>query len=1132
MKFLKKKGFSLIELLAVLVIVGVLAVLTIVSVNRYLDRSRNEKDKQNRNNAEIATELYLQDNQSLFPVMVGDSTKIDLSTLRKANYLKDNVKNSKGEDCMEKSFVRVYKLSQTEYSYYTYLYCGDDIVPAEVDVPKPVIENFKFTGGHFNGSGFDDVKDAKFSFTMKGSAFDDTIGIYSYQYVVYVDSREKGVFEEVFNSGNLMGGFEPAITVTSKELSNYLSITGFSSIKVEIHVINEQGGKDDYTSIIGDYVDKKAPLCTEIYGEAKDDNDWINKVSYANRDIIGNERKGVARISVGCDDEAGSGCKRDLFTRTWPNDDKSDSGEINYKYGTRWGYVLIEDNAKNTNATKCYVRANVDLQSPKVVVTVYSKNGDTRKKVADLTVQDDTTINARVPDGTIYAGDYQSLVGSGSEKWMNKENYKDGIEIDVKVSDNLYLYSYEWDTNDPGVAGGTSNTIIRATASLNNGNTEQGSGTAAKGNFTSVLVDDPVNDEELSLAEHGLQTGEIKGLKLVREGKRYGKLTVCDKAGNCTVVHIYANIDRTPPAVPQVSYIKKTSGDTYTPGTSNDYFDHNHWSNQTIRAYIDKQRVDTDMGQGEISGWDHFDYVYRKQTGKNNGNLIWNNPTKVRVNPGSGDTAYGFDISDQGTHIVTFDSCDKAGNCSNMSNNQYVKIDTVKPTCTIQKTYNGTSGPNSDGWLKKGESVTLSHNCSDADSKYSSGCNDTHRDNQYTTTYSTNIQTTKAGVAGENKGGYVWDYAGNQSNECPKDEKIKIDIDPPTCSTKANVGSSSGTTYSGGWTTSNIMITGVCNDTGGSTCKANPTTLYDSDIDSTVSFTKNVEDKAGNKTACNGSHLVQIDKTKPTGSCTIVGSYSTDSSQSYTIRVDSSSDPVINGAASGVKSIKYKKTGDTSFGSANTMNLVCTSSGTKEGWIQITDEVGNVSAAIKCSSSITVPTCCSKVDYENGSTCTVKCGGGTYNQLAYSHYNGSRCSAKDLSSGGSRCNTAECCGSNAVFSSSTNCTKSCGGGTTTYYYVSKYDSSISCGSKQYSCNTQSCGPVGNVCSVRGSRKRSVATWYGCTGGDGPHNQAYYHYCWDGSKYVTKGENPTLNTYWYVCPNKPYGTGQGWTIIND
>ena len=50
------------------------------------------------------------------------------------------------------------------------------------------------------------------------------------------------------------------------------------------------------------------------------------------------------------------------------------------------------------------------------------------------------------------------------------------------------------------------------------------------------------------------------------------------------------------------------------------------------------------------------------------------NPSKVRVTPNGDNYQYGFDINDQGIHIVKFDSCDKAGNCSNYTGNKNIKI--------------------------------------------------------------------------------------------------------------------------------------------------------------------------------------------------------------------------------------------------------------------------------------------------------------------------------------------------------------------------------------------------------------------------------------------------------------------------
>ena len=103
--------------------------------------------------------------------------------------------------------------------------------------------------------------------------------------------------------------------------------------------------------------------------------------------------------------------------------------------------------------------------------------------------------------------------------------------------------------------------------------------------------------------------------------------------------------------------------------------------------------------------------------------------------------------------------------------------------------------------------------------------------------------------------------------------------------------------------------------------------------------------------------------------------------------------------------------------------------------------------------------CCSSVYYENGSSCTASCGGGTRNRLAYSNYNHQRCEQHDLSSGGSACNTGSCCDSVYYLDGGT-CSAPCDAGT----YNRKAYSNITgerCSSKDTSsggsyCNLGAC----------------------------------------------------------------------------
>lgn len=73
-------------------------------------------------------------------------------------------------------------------------------------------------------------------------------------------------------------------------------------------------------------------------------------------------------------------------------------------------------------------------------------------------------------------------------------------------------------------------------------------------------------------------------------------------------------------------------------------------------------------------------------------------------------------------------------------------------------------------------------------------------------------------------------------------------------------------------------------------------------------------------------------------------------------------------------------------------------------YIFVKDAAGNI------SESKNVNTSCVEVSYVDGTTCSAKCDGGTFNRLAYDKYNSTtRCSAKDENSGGSACNTMGCC---------------------------------------------------------------------------------------------------------------------------
>ena len=141
--------------------------------------------------------------------------------------------------------------------------------------------------------------------------------------------------------------------------------------------------------------------------------------------------------------------------------------------------------------------------------------------------------------------------------------------------------------------------------------------------------------------------------------------------------------------------------------------------------------------------------------------------------------------------------------------------------------------------------------------------------------------------------------------------------------------------------------------------------------------------------------------------------------------------------------------------------------------------------------------CCSSVKYTNGTTCSAKCGGGTYNRLAYSNYDGSRCSSKDTSTGGPACNTQGCC-SKINYGNWGGCSNPCGGGTQSRSKTSAYNGS-SCGTESRACG----GTVGygidvykwgkateTDCSSSSPKRKHSITTYICTCNVSTYNNKY------------------------------------------
>ena len=117
----KKKGFTIIELLAAVVIVGIILGLAILVINRYIIQGHETIDKQLGNQLALSGKSYHSDNKRM--LVPSDGAIIWYSYLKANNYITNDLKDSNGNSC-DKSYVVVTK-ERSKYKYTSCIVCNN-----------------------------------------------------------------------------------------------------------------------------------------------------------------------------------------------------------------------------------------------------------------------------------------------------------------------------------------------------------------------------------------------------------------------------------------------------------------------------------------------------------------------------------------------------------------------------------------------------------------------------------------------------------------------------------------------------------------------------------------------------------------------------------------------------------------------------------------------------------------------------------------------------------------------------------------------------------------------------------------------------------------------------------------------
>ena len=119
------KGFTMVELLAAVTILGILATIAIVSVTNTMEKSHKEYDKKQNKLFTTAAQTYFTDNRSELPKKLLTTNTVTLQKLIEENYIEEIVDYKKKAYDKTKSVATIKKTGAGKYMYYSTLVSED-----------------------------------------------------------------------------------------------------------------------------------------------------------------------------------------------------------------------------------------------------------------------------------------------------------------------------------------------------------------------------------------------------------------------------------------------------------------------------------------------------------------------------------------------------------------------------------------------------------------------------------------------------------------------------------------------------------------------------------------------------------------------------------------------------------------------------------------------------------------------------------------------------------------------------------------------------------------------------------------------------------------------------------------------
>ena len=148
----QKRGFTMIELLAVLVILGVIMVIAVPSVIGYLQGSRTSYYEELEESVKTTGQEYFSDHRSLMPRENGQIYSVDIKDLISEGYTTEILDSDGNDTCT--GIVYVKRLATADFEYHACIQCGK--VDAKGNQEYTSTDTFCTTGTTGNPDGICD----------------------------------------------------------------------------------------------------------------------------------------------------------------------------------------------------------------------------------------------------------------------------------------------------------------------------------------------------------------------------------------------------------------------------------------------------------------------------------------------------------------------------------------------------------------------------------------------------------------------------------------------------------------------------------------------------------------------------------------------------------------------------------------------------------------------------------------------------------------------------------------------------------------------------------------------------------------------------------------------------------------